>query len=167
MLQIGHQLRYDSTPAAVFEMITSEAFQARKLAGSGAQEHEVTVEHRPDGGAVVRTVRALPTDRVPDAFRTLVGSSVTVAQTETWDPLDVNGGRSGTVTVEMRGTPVRLTGTLQLGTDGRGGTVEQVQGELRAKVPLLGGKIEKAVEPALRAAMDAEERIGRAWLAGS
>jgi hypothetical protein len=32
-------------------------------------------------------------------------------------------------------------------------------------VPLLGGKIERSVEPAVRAAITAEERIGQAWLA--
>ena len=36
---------------------------------------------------------------------------------------------------------------------------------LKASVPLIGGKIEKAVEPALLAAIKVEQREGRAWLA--
>jgi hypothetical protein len=32
-------------------------------------------------------------------------------------------------------------------------------------VPIVGGRIEKAVEPALQAAIRVEQREGRAWLA--
>jgi hypothetical protein len=60
---------------------------------------------------------------------------------------------------------VQLTGSLWLGLHD-GGTLHAVDGDLKASVPLLGGKIEKAAEPAIRSAMRVEERTGRAWLAG-
>jgi hypothetical protein len=123
------------------------------------------VEIRPEaGGVVVTSRRALPTDQVPDAFRALVGQQITLVQTETWGPAGPAGERTGSLLVEVTGAPVRMNATLSLSPDGTG-TVERVDGELKARVPLIGGKIERGAEPAVRAAIDAEERIGQAWLA--
>ena len=68
------------------------------------------------------------------------------------------------VVVEIQSAPVRLTGSLSLGPDGAG-TAEQVDGDQKASLPLVGGKIEKAAEPAIRAAIGKEQEIGRGWLA--
>jgi hypothetical protein len=46
------------------------------------------------------------------------------------------------------------------------GTVEDVDGDLKASVPFIGGKVEKAVGPPLRAAIAKEQEIGTRWLAG-
>jgi uncharacterized protein YndB with AHSA1/START domain len=158
------ELRYDADPAAVFAMLTDPAFQERKLAATGALEHDVTIEARADGGAVVRSRRTMPTDEVPDLVRNLVGQTLTVVQVEDWGPPAADGGRAGTVTVDVSGAPVRLTGTLRL-APAAAGTVESIAGDLKARVPLVGGRIEKAAEPAIRLAIEVEEREGRVWLA--
>ena len=67
--------------------------------------------------------------------------------------------------VEISGVPVRLSGELSLRPFGDG-TVYEVQGDLKASVPLIGGRIEKAAESAIRAAIRVEERTGRDWLDG-
>jgi uncharacterized protein YndB with AHSA1/START domain len=162
-MRLTAELRYDADPAAVFEMLTDPAFQERKLAATGALEHEGTVEARADGGAVVRSRRTMPTDEVPDLVRNLVGQTLTVIPVEEWGPPAADGGRGGTVTVDVSGAPVRLTGTLRLAPAGAG-SVESVAGELKARVPIVGGRIERAAEPAIRLAIETEEREGRAWL---
>jgi hypothetical protein len=68
------------------------------------------------------------------------------------------------VAVHIPGTPLRMTGSLDLAPNGHGGTIETVDGVLKASVPLIGGRIEKAAEPALRGAIDVEQRLGRRWL---
>ena len=163
-MRLKAELRYDSGPAEVFAMLTDPAFQERKLAATGALEQHVEVETRDDGGAVVTTRRTMPTDQVPDLVRNLVGRTLTIVQVEDWEPA-AGDGRSGTVTAEVSGAPVRLTGTLRLAATGAG-TVETLEGELKAKVPIVGGRIERAAEPAITAAIEVEEREGRAWLAG-
>jgi Protein of unknown function (DUF2505) len=57
-----------------------------------------------------------------------------------------------------------MRGTLSLAPAGAG-TAETVDGELTASVPLIGGRIAKAAEPALRAAIEVEQRVGTTWLA--
>jgi hypothetical protein len=164
-VRLKAELRYDTGPVEVFAMLTEPAFQARKLAATGALEHDVSVE-AGDDGAVVTTRRTMPTDQVPDLVRNLVGPTLTIVQVERWGPAVPDGGRTGTVAVEVDGAPVRLTGTLRLAPAGAG-TLETVEGDLKARVPLIGGRIERAAEPAIMAAIQVEEREGRAWLGGS
>ena len=158
-------LRYPAAdPGTVFAMIGDTDFQERKCVATGAVEHDVDVEEFEDGSATVTTRRSLPTDQVPDFVRTFVGATVTVSQIDDWGAPAADGGREGTIVVEIAGAPVRLTGTLRLVAEGDG-TVQYVDGDLKASVPLIGGKIEKAVMPAIEAAIRVEERESKAWLA--
>ncbi len=163
-MRVTAAIRYDADPATVFAMLTDHAFQERKLAQTGALSWQVRVE-QPNGGAVITSHRALPTDQIPDAFRALAGQQIDVTQTETWGPAAADGSRTGTLEVELGGAPIKLLASLSLSATSDGTTAERVDGELKARVPLLGGKIERAAEPAVRAAIDAEQRSGRAWLA--
>jgi Protein of unknown function (DUF2505) len=154
----------DADPATVFAMLTDPAFLARTCEATGALSHEVDVGEGTGGATVLTTVRVLPTDRVPDLVRSLVGQQLTVRRVDTWRAAAADGSRSGRIDVAIVGTPVSMTGTLALAAAGRSGTHESVDGELTASVPLLGGRIAKAAEPAVRAAIEVEQRIGAAWL---
>ena len=39
-----------------------------------------------------------------------------------------------------------------------------INGDLKASIPLLGGRVEKAAAPAVVHAIHGEERTGRRWL---
>jgi hypothetical protein len=169
-VRIRAEISYDVPPAEVFAMLVDPAFQERKLAATGSLTWSVTVRPGeadppdPDGTARVSSRRTLPTDRIPELFRAAVGSELTLVQTEEWARPGPDGARTGQLHIEVPGLPLTLTGALSLSPDGDG-TRYLVDGELKAKVPLIGGKIEKAAEPAVRAAIDAEEQVGRDWLA--
>ncbi|MFI7586683.1 DUF2505 domain-containing protein [Spongisporangium articulatum] len=162
-MRVTALIRYAAEPGDVFAMLTDRDFQDRKLRATGATTWSVEVTPGASGGTTVRTTRELPTDEVPDAFRSLVGSSLTVVQTEEWGAPAADGSRSGKLTVQVPGAPLGVNGTVSL-KPAAGGTEEVVEGDLKAKVPLIGGRIEKAAEPAIRMAIDVEERIGHAWL---
>jgi hypothetical protein len=163
-VRLSAEIRYDAHPAAVFAMLTDPDFQERKCAATGALEHEVGIDEYDDGGAAIRTDRTMPTDQVPDFVRTFVGQTLSVIEVDDWQPAAADGSREGTVVVEIKGAPVRLAGAMTLRPDGTG-TRQTIDGDLKASVPLVGGRIEKAVEPALQAAIRVEQREGRAWLA--
>lgn len=162
-MRVTAEIHYAAEPGDVFAMLTDETFQNRKLGQTGALSWEVEIRAEGDS-SIVSSRRVLPTDQIPDAFRALVGSQINISQTETWGPAGSDGARTGTLVVELGGAPIRMNATLSLSASGAG-TVELVDGELKARVPLIGGKIERSAEPAVRAAIDAEERIGQAWLA--
>jgi hypothetical protein len=163
-VRITAELAYDADPETVFAMICDVGFQERKCMANGAIEHEVEIEEFEDGGAVVTTHRTLPADGVPDFIKSFIGNTLKVTQTDDWAGPGQDGRREGTAMVEIAGAPVRFTATLRLEPNGSGSR-QSVDGALKASVPLVGGKIEKAVEPAIRAAIRAEQRTSVAWLA--
>ncbi len=165
-MRLSAEIRYDADPRAVFAMLTDTAFQDRKCEATGALDHEVEIEEFDDGSATITTRRTMPTDRVPDFVRSFVGQTLLVVQNDDWGPAAPDGSREGTIVVEIQGAPVRLAGSLALSPQG-GQSVELIEGDVKASVPLIGGKIEKAVEPALLAAIKVEQREGRAWLANA
>jgi uncharacterized protein DUF2505 len=164
-VRLSAELEYDADPERVFAMLLDQGFQEARLVATGALTHDVGVEPTADGGAVISSSRDLPTDQIPDGVRAVLGSRLTLIQTETWGPAAADGSREGTLNVQTPQAPVRMTGTLKLVPRADGRTRESVDGELKAKIPVVGGRIEKAAEPAIRAAIEAEGRVGREWLA--
>jgi hypothetical protein len=106
----------------------------------------------------------MPTDQIPDFARSFVGRTIDVVQVDDFGAPDVDDGREGSVIVEIKGVPVRFAGSLALGA-ASAGTLETVDGDVKASVPLVGGRLERALEPALQAAIRVEQREGIAWLA--
>jgi hypothetical protein len=165
-VRLTDQIRYAADRAAVFAMLTDAAFQERKCAATGALESEVEVERFPDGSATIRTQRRMPTEQVPDYARAFIGGTLLIVQVDDWAAPGPDGVREGTVVVEIKGAPIRFAGSLRLGPAGVDGTgtLEAIDGDIKASVPLIGGRMERALEPALKAAIRVEEREGRAWL---
>jgi hypothetical protein len=163
-VRLSAELRYDADPSTVYEMISDPTFQERKLENLGALSYDVTVDAHEDGGITVTSRRELPTDRVPDFVRGFVGSTIKIEQVEEWEAVEADGVRSGSLIADVAGMPVKFTARLSLAASADG-TLEVVQGDLKASVPLIGGKVEKAAEPAIKAAVAAEQRTGRDWLA--
>ncbi len=162
-MQLTAQVDYPAGPEAVFAMLTDRTFLEQVCAATGALSSTVEVVEA-GGGATVTSRRDLPTDEVPDFVKRFVGQTLTVVRVDQWNAAQPDGSRTGTITLEIGGAPVRLTGTLAL-RGSAGQSVEELTADLKASVPLVGGKIEKAAEPAIRAGLRTEERLGKQWLA--
>lgn len=105
----------------------------------------------------------LPTDRVPDIIRPFVGAAVTVKEVQSWSGPEPDGSRTGTMRLDVVGTPAGLTGTLRLAALDQARSDVEIDGDLVAKVPLLGSKIEKAAVPYVSTVLRAEERSAAAY----
>lgn len=163
-MRFSAEIRFDADPRRVFEMIVDPAFQEAKCLASGSIEHEVDVSEHDDGSAVVVSRRTMPTNHFPDFVRSLVGSSIQLHETQHWAAPSADGTRTGTIHVEIHGAPVRFSGSVALAADGAG-THWPIEGEIKASVPFVGGKIEKAAEPAVHAGIRVEQNTGTTWLA--
>ena len=162
-MQLRATLRYPADISRVATMLADDEFVAAKVRAAGALSHSVAVVGEPEHAFTVTTRRHVPTDDIPAHMRPLVGSSLEIRQVEAWEAPS-GGERRGTVVVEIVGTPVRLTGTLRLGGEADGGTRGQLDGDLRAPVPIFGGALEQATAAAVHAVVAAEERAAAAWL---
>ena len=124
----------------VFTTLTSAewpAVKAQRL-GDGAELTE-RVE-RPDGGVRVVTSRRLP-DGVPGFLQKFLPADGRVLETFDWGPAGSDGTRTGTWKVEIAGAPATLGGTTRLEPTGAGSTYT-IEGEVKVKVPVIGGKAE-------------------------
>jgi hypothetical protein len=161
---LSAEIRYDAAPDQVFRMIVDPAFQEAKCAASGSLEHEIDVSEHEDGSAVVISRRTMPTDDFPDFVRSFIGATVQLHETQRWASPTPDGSRTGSIEVEIHGAPVRFHGAIALAPDGAG-THWPIEGELKASVPFVGAKIEKAAQPAVLAGIRVEQRTGTSWLA--
>jgi hypothetical protein len=161
-MKISALIDYAATPDEVFAMLADEDFQNHKCAATGARRHTVSISVHNDRTIILST-RDMPSDGFPPFVKGMVGETLAVTETQDWGPLGADGVRHGRLTVEIAGAPVALDGALSLAVGGEG-CVETIEGDLKARIPLLGSKIEQAAAPAIRGAIRVESRTGQAWL---
>lgn len=161
-MNISATFDYAATPDEVFAMLADQEFQARKCVATGALSHSVSISAHGDRTVIVSS-RKLPTEGFPDFVKSLVGATLGVTETQDWGPAGADGARQGRLTVDIGGAPIDLVGTLSLARDGQG-SVESVNGDLKARIPLIGAKIEQAAAPAIESAIRVEKETGQAWL---
>jgi len=161
-VRVEDTLHYPVPPADVATMLADPEFVRRKIEATHAVSHELDVVGTADGAFTVTSRRTMPTTTLPDIAQKFVGETLDLRQVEAWEAPRPDGSRAGTVVVEIVGAPMRLTGTLSL-VPRDGGTTETLAGDLKASVPLIGGKLEKAAEPAFMAAVRKEHEVGREW----
>jgi len=165
-VHLSVELHYPAPVHVVGAMLADEEFvrwRAARSGGAGARVEQVDVTGDAAEGFTVTVRRTLPTDQIPAHVRGFVGGQLEIRQAEAWEP-ERDGARAGTVSLEITGAPVRLTGTVTLVPDGDA-TVERYAGDVKASVPLFGGAIEQAAAEAVRTALSAEQSAGREWLA--
>ncbi|XVX19270.1 DUF2505 domain-containing protein [Actinomycetota bacterium] len=162
-MRITETDEYPCTPAELFALLRDEAFQKAKCEATGALSHTVTVTGAGDS-AVIETERTLPTHRLPDFAKSMVGSTLSVRERQEWSEAAAGGSRTAKLSIAIHGVPVTLSGTRSL-VPSAAGALETTEADLRANVPLFGSKIEKAAAPVVEAALDAEHRVALEWLA--
>ncbi len=155
-------LRYPGTPEAVAALLADRSVVEELCAASDALEWDVRVEGAEPLGSSAFTVtvdRSLPTHELPDIARRFVGPALRLHQVDTWGPPAADGSRTGTTVLQVPGAPVTATATTALRVV-RGGTEHSVTGELKASVPLVGARVERAAEePIVRALRDQEREL--------
>ncbi|QGN56748.1 DUF2505 domain-containing protein [Nostocoides sp. HKS02] len=161
-MKIATTVEYAATPDEVFAVLSDAKFQEAKCAATAAVRHSATVKVVGDR-TVITTERELPSDGLPDFAKSMVGDALKVTETQDWGPASDDGTRQGTVEMGVAGAPISLKGTLSL-QPGGAGTVEALDAELKARVPLIGGKMEKAAAPPIEEAIAIEHQTAVEWL---
>jgi hypothetical protein len=157
-MRFEHTLRYDACPEEVFAMLGEAVFRERVCEAQHATECTATVDGVDDTMSVMVDQKR-PSEGIPSFAKKFVGDTIHIRQREEW-----SSATDAELDVTIPGKPGHLKGTITLRPDGDG-TVETVAGELKVSIPLVGGKIEVLIGELLEHALQAEHRIGTAWLA--
>jgi hypothetical protein len=154
-------LSYDASPDAVFAMLCDKDFREEVCKQSHAIRYAVNVVQEADSAKVLIS-RVMPAD-VPDFAKALVGPEIEILQTEDWQPPNPAGVRIADLRMEIPGKPGQLVGAVTLSPEGAG-TTEIIAGELRVKIPFIGGKLEAEIAKGLREGIRLEGKVGAGWL---
>ena len=158
-MKLRHEITYDAPASAVWEMLSDPAFREKSCDAMGVLDREIAIERTGDGMRV-HIDQVQPTEGIPSFAKKFAGATTRAVQVEHWsDPT------RATLEVTTPGKPSEIRGTLTLSeADGR--TTETFDGEVKVKVPLIGGKLEGLMADLFRAGMDKEHTAGVAWLDG-
>lgn len=157
--KVTYELRYDgATPEQVYSMLADPEFRDAVCEFQRFPRREVTITPTAAGMDVV-VDQHRPAHEVPSFARKFVGDEINIVQTESW-----SSPTSASLHVTIPGKPGDMKGTVTL-TAVDGGTTEVVAVEVKASIPLVGGKIEGVIGDMLGKALRAENKVGRDWLA--
>lgn len=164
-MDISIDLHFPVPTDDAVRLVNDEDFIRFKAQRSGSRLLQVDLTAGADGSHTSAVRRSIPSDQIPAQVRTFVGGELELRQTEAWaEPRTAPGGeRFGTVSVEITGAPVRMTGAIRLvPTDG--GSVMTYSGEVRSSIPLFGAAVESAAADAIVQALSAEEAAAQEWI---
>jgi len=159
-MKMRHELTYDAPVEDVHAMLTDPAFREKVCVAMHTLRHAVTVRPDGDGVWVVVIDQTQKARHIPSFAKRFVGDEIQIVQTETWDRTD-----RADLALTIPGKPGHMNGDITLNAMGAR-TTQVVSGDIKVQLPLIGGKLEGLVSELLGAALRAEERVGRAWLAG-
>ena len=151
--------RYPAPSAVVLKMFMDKDFHQKKLGVLGIAKSRV-LEHDAKGDDFrIKIERKVPLN-APGMVKKFVPAEATVVSEERW-----NGAKkTGTVKVEPAGVPVDINCTARFADDAQGCTITYAF-EVSARVPLVGGTLEKFIASDMEAKF-ADEAKAAATLLG-
>jgi uncharacterized protein YndB with AHSA1/START domain len=156
-MEFRTELSYDASPDEVFAMLSDPAFREQVAEAQEVVSVEVRLTPTEDGFSLVSD-QVQNTQGLPAIAKKIAGDTTRAVIEEEW------GSRtSGSVSITAPGKPTSADGTIRLAPDGDG-TVEIVELDVRVKVPLVGGKLEKLMADSIEEGYRVEHTVGRAWL---
>ena len=157
-MRLRHELAYDAPPAEVRAMLNDPLFWDEVAAATGALSSTATIGAE---GATTRIVvdQEQRVTGVPSFAKKFVGDSTRAITTQVWR------GDEASYEVEAPGKPTSIKGTATLAENGAGSTLTYDL-DVKASVPLVGGKLEKLVVELTTEGFEKEQVVGAAWLAG-
>jgi hypothetical protein len=154
---------YDAPLDAVLTMLRDPEATVAKYASMGHRDIEVIDCSGDDDHLRVESTRVVDVD-IPAFAKRFLKPTNTMRQVDEWRAAE-GGEWDGTFTVEVKGAPLRLSGTMHL-APGDGTCTEEIAVHVSVNVPLVGGKIaDWAGKNEVQRSLDGEFAFNEQWLA--
>ena len=161
------------THAAEFPYGAEEVFQTgirkdyieAKAPALGHEDAELLeLQDGPDGGNA-RVRYSVETD-LPSWAKKMLPARNTITESHSWPGRGSDGGRSYAFTANVANVPVDIRGSVRIVPTGPTSCRSEARVEVKASLPLVGGKLEDLVAGDLRKTMEGEADFMARWLAG-
>ena len=123
-------------------LITDPEFLGKLMLASGSLRPEIAVVHGEEFTTV--SIRREFQGQWPSLVAPLIGETLSVSEERTWQSPSESGEISGTLEMHVKGQPVSMHGSIRVSPTPAGCTA-RIAGEIQAKVPFIGGMVEKIV----------------------
>jgi hypothetical protein len=160
--RIEHHAEFSQGVDEVFAAQTSEPALRARLAEVGG-ENAALLDYTPTADGVRFTLRqGVAADKLPSIVRTLRSGDLAVDRQENWTR--AGEGYAGTAKATVSGVPGEINVRTELSAEG-GKTVLRANGEVKIRIPLVGGKIEGFVADEITKLLKREVELSAQWLA--
>ena len=154
--------KYNASADDIWAMLNSRDYVDAKYQALG--DISTDVVQFDTGDAIALSVeRVVPAD-LPDFAKKIMGDTNKIVQNENWTAS--GGGYVCDLLIEFPGKPMKVTGKLEVKPTGDATSDWVVNMDIKASVPLVGGKLEGVVEKETLASLDKEYAFNEEWLAG-
>ncbi|HEX2300701.1 MAG TPA: DUF2505 domain-containing protein [Pseudonocardiaceae bacterium] len=154
-LELRHS--YPGPPERMREVLTDPDYLRDKVRAVGGPHAELVSRDEDDNGVTIVLRQLVPAGALPSFVRSVLPGDLSITRTETWH------GTDGTVHSVVDGAPGTINGKMHLEPD-RDGSVLSFQLEAKVPLPLIGGKVEKAITNSVSKLMDTEYDFTLRWL---
>ena len=154
--------RYEATPAQMIAMMSDPDYVQAKYEALGDLEFEVLEQEASDDALTLKVDRTMEAN-LPNVAKKVLGEKSRLVQTENWNTS--GDTKTASVSIEAPGKPVAITGDFKIEPVGDGQCDYTASFEVKASVPLVGGKIEKIVVGETKDSLVKEEAFNSKWLA--
>jgi len=156
-MEFRTELAYYASRDEVFAMLSDPAFREQVVEAQEVVSADVRLTPTDDGFTLISD-QVQNTQDLPAIAKKFAGDTTQAVITEEW-----SSHTAGSVSITAPGKPTAASGTIRLAPDGDG-TVEIVELDVKVKVPLVGGKLEKLMADTIESGFRVEHTVGRAWL---
>lgn len=133
------KVRYPAPASTVINLFTDATFYPRKLEVLGVPSFKVLDSRTGKNDLSIKLELHVPM-QVPGILKKVIPADMTVTQEESWDKTT----RTGTVRVQSAASPADMTCKASLTDEGKNCIVTYTW-EIKARIPLIGGALEKFI----------------------
>ncbi len=135
--------------------MTDPDFLAELMAASGSLRPVVDVAQT--GNQTTVTIQREFEGQWPSLVAPLIGETLVISEVRTWQSPTAEGEIAGTLEMHVKGQPVSMNGSIRVSPTPSGCTA-RINGEIRARLPFIGGMVENIVLEQLKhgVALEAE-----------
>lgn len=131
--------KYSAPVDKVFALLTDAKWLEARSAALG--ELSATVKAKKAAGGVTVTMKRRVKRDLPALVAKVMSSEADLVFEETWHA-ESEGGRTGTLTMDAIGQPVKMSAEFELVPAGKG-CIYRITHTCKCSVPLLGGAVAK------------------------
>jgi len=144
---------YAAPSQVLMKMFADKSYHSRKLEGLGIPKHEILECSKQGNAFRIKIQFALPI-QAPGMVKKMVSADTKVTQEEEWD----TARGSGRISVSTHGMPVEMTCQATASDDARGCLLTN-DWTIVARIPLIGGSLEKFICTDLQGRAEKEQRV--------